>query len=432
MARPSLPLPPLPPEADDAPEVSGILLLRTGGDDATWKDVLHRLGDPPGLRTPAPDGDRPALPQEGPIRRLLLAVDDPRWHGASEQEVREAVRAGADGSWIPDVVVLVTDGTAADPVLRPLLAFDTGDHGAAFRIAPRQTAAFYLVLHLLSLDLAVQDFEERSPADPWDDEDDEEMTDEDLPHPAGFYLEAPDPAPRYESPARPLPPIPQEGWGLLVRTDFGDDAAWAALVAHIHHPGNVLNSAGEEEEDFVDFFQIVDDPVFEGATPQQLMALVHADGDSDEMASGVLLIADREALAEPRGDLLAVPLDDHFGLTFRLASGQAGNLSVNLAIANQDLEDYMGRELADSLLEDWWRRAMRGSVPAPPPPAPTRGGAPPPPPPPAVFRPPVVGEGCVRPRRPGPRRGRRPGPSGSRPRRGRSRRPAARRPWPAR
>ncbi|CAL9519783.1 hypothetical protein SUDANB121_03830 [Nocardiopsis dassonvillei] len=333
MSRPSRPFLPLPP-ADDGPRVFGTLLLRTGGDDAAWADVLSRMGPLPGLTVVGPDLDKPPAVPPGEPRRLLLAVDAPAWRDAAPEEVREAL--GGEGTWMPDLVLLVTDATAADPRLRPLVAFRPSG-GEAFQISPRLAALVHLVLHHPLTELTLEGFEEWSPVD---GEEDGDFSD-----PVGAGLETLDPAPRYEPPARPLPPPGEGREGLLVRTDFTDDTAWSAVVESVRHPGPEW--FGDIVDDFGTDFDFVDDVVFEGASPEQLMAAVQpVPGESGEEAPDVVLIADGPTMRDPEHPVVVVPLWGRPGCAFRLPAVQLGNMVVNLALSNMDLEDFMDSRAA--------------------------------------------------------------------------------------
>ncbi|SHJ10722.1 hypothetical protein SAMN05421803_103452 [Nocardiopsis flavescens] len=326
MSRPSLPL---PSAADGGPRVHGTLLVRTGCDDRTWADVLARMGALPGLVVPDPDGRVPAgVPADGPPRRLLV-VDDPAWHGAGEEEVREAL--AGDRAWVPDLVLLAQERTAAEPGPRPLLAFRPSA-GTGFWISPRQAAMVHLILHRTITDLVFEDFEEYAAAPPGGGADD-------LPDPAGGFLEAMDPAPRYEAPARPLPALTPGNDALLVRTDFSDDAAWAALVELVRHPGE--EGFGDIVDDFGDNIDFVDDPAFGGASPEQLMAAVLSGPEETDLSANLVLIGDAAAMSGPDRSLAGISLLEGPGCPFRVPAVIAGIMVVNLALANMDLDDYV-------------------------------------------------------------------------------------------
>ncbi|MBO8193265.1 hypothetical protein ITI46_16550 [Streptomyces oryzae] len=337
--RPPLPLPP----DDDARRVPGMLLLRTGDDDAVWDDVLTRMGELPGIQ--GPPGHEPGNDTRTPtsLPRRLVVAHDPAWRGASLQEVTAAL--AQPGIWVPDLVLLTDERTARNPKARPLLAFGRGytdDDGDGdlhdFWITPRQAAMTYLVLHQPSASFAVEHFAERAPTEPeWEVEEGEELTEEHLYEPVGSAMETLASPPRYTRPARELPTLSHET-DLLVRTDFADDAAWAALVEAVSHSEWEYDDTGEDWGDYIHF---VDDPAFAGATPEQVMAQVLA--DSEDEADGiadVVLIADATTLHEPEHRILVVPMTDDIGLTFRVDPGLVGLMLVNLGISNQDIDDY--------------------------------------------------------------------------------------------
>ncbi|MEU5833197.1 hypothetical protein ABZ820_05825 [Streptomyces diacarni] len=328
--RPALPLPP----ADGGPRVFGMLLLRTHhGDDDAWRDVLSRMGALPGLVAPRPPGEAHAVVRE-PIPRRLVVVDDRAWQGTTAQEVGEALDGG--GTWIPDLVLMADEGTTADPHLRPLLAF-RGTDGGAFRITPRQAALTHLVLHRPYQEFTLERFEEEAPAGP--DEDETAAGEEDdLPDPVGTCLESLNPPPRYEPPTLALPLLTQENFGLLVRTDFAEDAAWSSLLDTIHRPGPGYD---DPVEDFSDCVDTVDDPAFEGCSPEQLMALVRDSEGSGQMTADLVLIADGATMRDPGHRVLAVPLEGPIGHAFRVIPEQVGSMVSNLAIGNMSVEDFM-------------------------------------------------------------------------------------------
>ncbi|MGQ4515607.1 DUF6924 domain-containing protein [Streptomyces sp. DW26H14] len=332
--RPALPLPP----ADDGPRVSGMLLIRTDhGDEDAWRDVLSRMGELPGLVAPHPGHEAGAIPRE-PVPRRLIVVDDRAWQDAGPEEVRDALDAA--GAWTPDLVLLANDRTAANPRLRPLLAF-RGTGGDTFRVTPRQAALTYLVLHRPYQDMTLERFEEEAPAEPdWEPEEGETAQDweDDLPDPVGTRLESLNPPPRYEPPARALPPLTQDNFGLLVRTDFSDDAAWSSVLGAVRRPGPGYD---DPVDDFTDDIDTVDDPVFEGSSPEQLMALVRDSEDPEQLTADLVVIADGTTMRDPDRHVLAVPLEGPVGHAFRILPQQVGSMVGNLAIGNMDIEDFM-------------------------------------------------------------------------------------------
>ncbi|MFS8198565.1 DUF6924 domain-containing protein [Streptomyces sp. CWNU-52B] len=340
---------PLPPD-DDAARVPGMLLIRTGdgdgdgdGDEAdVWNDVLSRMGELPGMRGPV---HGPGADTETSLPRRLIVAHDPAWRGATVEEVAEALEQ--PGIWIPDLVVLTDDRTARNQRTRPLLAFGGSDGDiSSFWITPRQAAMTYLVLNRPYTSSAIDDFAERAPTDPeWEVAEDEELGEDHFYEPVGVALETLSTPPRYTRPARELPLLSHET-DLLVRTDFSDDAAWASLVERVSQPpydtsvDDDDDDAEDDGDDEVEGIRFVDDPAFAGATPEQLMAQVRPSEDVEEMVADVILIADTTTLHEPEHRVLVIPLTDDIGLTFRVDPDQVGVMLPNLALGNQDIEDW--------------------------------------------------------------------------------------------
>lgn len=262
------PVLPLPPAADDGESrVHGLLLVRTDrSDDGAWADVRHRMGELPGLHPAAEPVPAAHAAMQESIPRRLIVVDAPGWQGATAAEVRAAVASVADGSgpWVPDLVLVANETTMADAEYRSLLAVSGTDEDYAVWISARHAAMLHLVLHW-SLEYELETYPEDFPTDPeWRPGDEEDWG-----TPVGMELESMNPPPRYEPPARVLPPLIQENRALVVRTDFTDDAALSSLAAAVHD-----TPAGADPADWISWVDVVDDRAYEDATPEQLMAVL--------------------------------------------------------------------------------------------------------------------------------------------------------------
>jgi hypothetical protein len=128
-----------------------------------------------------------------------------------------------------------------------------------------------------------------------------------------------------------VPELPRahEDCALVVRTDFGSEPAWARLKAVLETPAD----DGHGGFAAVDF---VDDVAFAGMGSDAVRALV-PDGD----VAKILVIADAEALASAEHPLLVVDLVDRPGRCLRIVASELWGLQGDLAIANQDLDDYV-------------------------------------------------------------------------------------------
>ncbi|MER7683605.1 hypothetical protein [Streptomyces sp. NPDC097610] len=125
---------------------------------------------------------------------------------------------------------------------------------------------------------------------------------------------------------------------LVIRTDFSDDGAWAALKLALSLPWG--------PGDFEPYIHVVDDPSWAGLTTADVLAAVSAD---EELA--VVFLADGAALRAGHGALLAVSTltreecesDEEFeaeGGEFRTAPAGIHEIHANLMIANLDFSDF--------------------------------------------------------------------------------------------
>ncbi|MDE3722785.1 hypothetical protein PWG71_15460 [Nocardiopsis sp. N85] len=348
---------PLPPDGETG-RVPGALLVRGDCDDTTWNDVLSRMGALPGMVAHTPG--QPLPPARGPIPRRLLVAQDPAWRGAVPVEVSQAL--SGEGAWLPDLVLIADRGTTRDPALRPLTAFLPSDDDLyRFRITPRQVAMTYLVMHRPGIEDTLDHHKECGAAEV-ELEPGESYEDwlDGSPDVMGDVLETADHPPCYQPPAAPLPVITQNNWGLLVRTDFSDDRAWAALAADADR----LDPRIETPEDHQPYVQIVDDPAFAGATPEQVMAIVRPNEDEEEeTGEAVVVIADQASMGGSDRTVLVVPLEDNVGWSFRLPPDKVRSMAANLFIGNNDISDWMRQGSPDGPAvmtererRSWWSR----------------------------------------------------------------------------
>ncbi|MFC0541352.1 DUF6924 domain-containing protein [Kutzneria chonburiensis] len=131
---------------------------------------------------------------------------------------------------------------------------------------------------------------------------------------------------------------------VVVRTHFGDDEAWQAVLALAAESWGDDEDA--DEEGFESTTYPVDDPTLAGASIEALRDTL---ASIDEYLS-VVFIADEETMRHPLHPLLAVNLDDEpnyldkeesvFGRQFRIVPRQASGLHVNLTLANMDYTDW--------------------------------------------------------------------------------------------
>lgn len=122
---------------------------------------------------------------------------------------------------------------------------------------------------------------------------------------------------------------------LVVRTHFGDDAAWQAVLEA------ALESWGDEDDQDDDGFDsttyAVDDPQLAGWSPEQVKQAV---AEQDPHLR-VLFLADAETMQASHHALLAVDLDDESPEeSFRIVPRHASGVHVNLTLANMDFYEW--------------------------------------------------------------------------------------------
>ncbi|MFC9292776.1 DUF6924 domain-containing protein [Streptomyces sp. NPDC057011] len=139
---------------------------------------------------------------------------------------------------------------------------------------------------------------------------------------------------------------------LIIRTDYDDEAAWRAVAAELAQP---WGDGGEYEARV----HLVDDPVWAGAAPQEVLAAVSRDEDLS-----VVFLADRTTMHSALRPLLALTtaepededldpvyyrelVDNPAPREFRTIAAGVHNVHANLSIANLDFEDYAEAAAAD-------------------------------------------------------------------------------------
>lgn len=135
--------------------------------------------------------------------------------------------------------------------------------------------------------------------------------------PDGQVVDLPDPPDAPDS-SGPAPGVE------LVRVDHSDDDSWWALLAELTRPS---------EDGFVPVLTVVDDPVLDGATPEQVVR-VRQLGDAP-----VVFLADTAGMAVPRS-VLAVRQRAGRVESFRVAAGSVWAVENNLSLANMDWAEF--------------------------------------------------------------------------------------------
>ena len=128
--------------------------------------------------------------------------------------------------------------------------------------------------------------------------------------------------------------IPETKNATVLRTDFSDDAAWAALCADIQAP------VGE----FRAYVDCVSDPAFDGLTIEQVRARVPAASQRTFM-----FVADSMTFAHPEHPIVVLDLYTEPGRTFRVIPSEMWGVENNLSIANMDFAEFAEAADADGI-----------------------------------------------------------------------------------
>lgn len=123
--------------------------------------------------------------------------------------------------------------------------------------------------------------------------------------------------------------LPQTRNTLVLRTDFRDDSAWAAVCREI----------GDSScEGFVEQYTFVSDPLWSDVPTERLTQFVKP--------PYFYLVVDRQTIDHPEHPVLAVDLDEKHrnGIdsrrTFRLVPAEVTAFACNLNIANMDFWEF--------------------------------------------------------------------------------------------
>jgi len=121
---------------------------------------------------------------------------------------------------------------------------------------------------------------------------------------------------------------------LVIRTDYADDPAWAAVRSAIETPVTVTVH-GHEVGPFLPIVELVDDSGFDRLTVQGLLELAAESPDHS-----IAFLVDGQTLSAPDHPILAVDLAEEPGRTFRVMARQLWNVQTNVAVGNAGWDDY--------------------------------------------------------------------------------------------
>jgi hypothetical protein len=128
--------------------------------------------------------------------------------------------------------------------------------------------------------------------------------------------------------------LPTTANALVLRTDFSDQSAWAAICETIQKPVGIFRFRANVE--------FLDDAAYAGISKDQLLELIPHDYNHS-----FIIVVDQTAILQPDHPLLILDLYQRAGKEFRAVSSQIQGIENNLSIANMDFEEF-----AESVDED--------------------------------------------------------------------------------
>ena len=131
-----------------------------------------------------------------------------------------------------------------------------------------------------------------------------------------------------------MKPIPKTANALVLRADFSDQSAWAAICETILKPVGIFRFRANVE--------FLEDATYAGISKDQLLALMPHDYNHS-----FIIVVDQTAILQPDHPLLIIDLYERSGKEFRTVPSQIQGIENNLSIANMDFEEF-----ADSVDED--------------------------------------------------------------------------------
>jgi hypothetical protein len=113
---------------------------------------------------------------------------------------------------------------------------------------------------------------------------------------------------------------------VIVRTSFGDAAAWKKLREIVARP---------VDDGFLANVDYLDDPAFDGVTKDELLELIGKKYDH-----AFIVMADGITMSGKDHTVLVVDLDEKRGSAFRALPSQMQSIENNLSLANMDFAEF--------------------------------------------------------------------------------------------
>lgn len=139
-----------------------------------------------------------------------------------------------------------------------------------------------------------------------------------------------------------MKPLPETAETPVLRTDFSDDATWAALKVVI---------VQANEMGFRAYVDIIDDSDYRGVTLEEIIKSEQVpDNEADEDYFSFLFVVNDLTFSHPETPILCVDLADDIGRTFRVIPSQMWTVENNLNCGNLLFEEFANEVDGDGIL----------------------------------------------------------------------------------
>jgi hypothetical protein len=122
--------------------------------------------------------------------------------------------------------------------------------------------------------------------------------------------------------------LPETEKGIVVRTDFSNQAAWEAICKIIRKPVGIMRFRAN--------VTFVDDVQYADMIKDELLQLVP---DHDD-AQSFIIVVDQIAISHSDNPLLIIDLFEERGREFRALPSQIQSIENNLSLANMDFAEF--------------------------------------------------------------------------------------------
>jgi hypothetical protein len=134
--------------------------------------------------------------------------------------------------------------------------------------------------------------------------------------------------------------LPETENALVLRVDFSNATAWDSICSAIR----------ELVSEFRAYVDCVSDPVFEGMSVEQLLAM-----NASSSFRSYMFVVDQITLSHPEHPILVLDLFEEPGRTFRVIPSEMWGVENNLSIANMDFAEFADATDPDGIFRGFFK-----------------------------------------------------------------------------